>query len=102
METQLVLESELINILQNKYPEILSKSLNSGNLMLWKLDTTIPYGLIIIDQNIVFIVAYTETGELKGVISNDSHTIVEWANGEFEKRRNKAKEITSKTVEKST
>jgi predicted transcriptional regulator len=92
-DTDLVLDAELVEYLWASYPGEMGAVLETDNGMVWWLDQKPPFGLVLIDEEIVWFAVYDEDGGLKGAIVNESDAAVTWATEVFHSYRQQAEQV---------
>lgn len=92
-DTDLILDVELVEYLWASYPDEMSAVLETDNGMVWWLDQKPPFGLVLIDEEVVWFVVYDEEGGLKGAIVNDGEAAVTWATEVFHSYRQQAEQV---------
>lgn len=92
-DTGLILDNDLVEYLWTNYPDKMGAVLETDHGMMWRLDQKLPFGLILIDEEIVWFAVYDEDGGLKGSIVNDSNDAVAWATEMFHSYRQQAKQV---------
>lgn len=92
-DTELVLKDDLVDYLCVTYPDELNGVLEAENATIWHLDQTIPFGLVLIGERIVWIAIYDEDGGLKGAIVNDTDSAISWATDVFRRYREPATQV---------
>lgn len=90
--TNLVLESELVEYLWNAHAQKMCAVIESDSGSVWSLDQSLPFGLVLIDGDIVWIAVYDEDGGLKGAIINDNPATIKWATSMFHSYRQQAEQ----------
>ena len=91
--TDLVLESELVEYLWEYHSKKMHAVIESDNGMVWSLDQKLPFGFVLIDGDIVWFAVYDEDGGLKGTVINDSTAAVTWATDMFHSYRQQAEQV---------
>lgn len=93
IDTELVLQDDLVDYLCVTYPDELDAALEMENATIWRLDQTIPFGLVLIDEKFVWSAVYDEDGGLKGAIVNDTDSAITWGNNVFHRYRKLATQV---------
>jgi predicted transcriptional regulator len=96
-DTELVLDVELIQYLCKSYPDEMYAVFESDTGMVWQHDQKPPFGLVLIDEEVVWFAVYDEDGGLKGAIINDSEAAIIWATEIFHSYRQQAEPALSRS-----
>ncbi|SEP00050.1 Predicted transcriptional regulator, contains HTH domain [Halogranum amylolyticum] len=94
LTVELILEEQIISALTVTYAEQFTPVAASDNCALWQIDDELPFGLIIVDDKMVWLCVYRDGGGLRGTLANDSDSAVNWALNIFRQYRNAAHKIT--------
>lgn len=92
-DTDLILDAELVGYLWTSYPDEMGAVLETDNGIVWRLDQKPPFGLVLIDKEVVWFAVYDEDGGLKGTIVNDSDAAVTWATDVVHSYRQQAEQV---------
>lgn len=93
----LVLEDEIIEYLRKVHAQKLCAVIESDSGSVWSLDQKLPFGLVLIDEDIVWLAVYDEDGGLKGAIINDNSETIRWATAMFNSYRQQAEQKLSRS-----
>jgi len=92
-DTDLVLDTELVEYLWASHPDEIDAVLETDNGIVWCLEQKPPFGFVLIDEEVVWFAVYDEDGGLKGTIVNDSEAAVTWATEVFHSYRQQAERV---------
>ena len=84
---ELVLESSVVEYLRSDHAERVAEATATGRLALWETDATLPYGLVVGEDDGLALIVYEESGELRGLFCNDTTTARDWGRDVFEQFR---------------
>jgi len=91
---EMLFERPVVDHLRTDYRDDLTAAFESDNVELWATDTTLPYGLVVVeapDPKIIFVV-YDSAGEIKGILVNDTTGAVEWGRDQWQRYKATAAE----------
>jgi len=101
-DTDLLLNVELIEYLWQNYPDEMDAVFESDDEIIRQLDQKPPFGLVLIDEEVVWFAVYDEGGGLKGAIVNDSETAVTWAAEIFRSYHQQAEQVLIRSGSSAT
>lgn len=90
---ELVFEDTLIPTLSTTYADKFAPVAESDNCHLWQTEEELPFGLIVVDDEEVWLCVYRDGGGLRGTLANDTDAAVSWADGVLEQYRSDAQEV---------
>lgn len=93
LAVELILEEQLIPALTVTYAEQFTPAATSDNCVLWQIDDELPFGLVIVDDEKVWLCVYRDGGGLRGTLANDSDSALNWALDIFRQYRITAHKI---------
>ncbi|MFC7044600.1 helix-turn-helix transcriptional regulator [Halobacteriaceae archaeon GCM10025711] len=95
LTAEVVVEPAVLNSLRNDYSRELNSALETGTLSLFQSTTELSFGLIYVLEPTprVCIIVYGETGQVLGVIRNNTVESKEWAKSVYQMHRSNAKPI---------
>ena len=80
----LVLETPVVEYLRENHGDRLSAALATGNLSVRRTDETLPFGLVVAEDEGVVLIVYDESGDLRGVLMNDTDAALDWGTDLFD------------------
>ncbi|UPW00290.1 DUF1724 domain-containing protein [Halorussus gelatinilyticus] len=83
LTADLVLESPVVEYLRENHAERLSESLATGRLAVRRTDETLPFGLVVAEDEGLVLIVYDESGDLRGVLLNDTEAALDWGREMF-------------------
>lgn len=92
LEAEAIFTEELADFLLENHPQQMRDVLRDGHFDMYAIPT-IPFGLGIVEtpsQSRAFVVVHGDSGQVRGVIQNDSSAALEWADGVFRRLRARA------------
>lgn len=93
VDTDLVLDSKLVEYLRSNYHEELDGGLEADNGTIREIDRTPRFGLVLVDEAVVWFAVYDRNAGLKGAIVNDSQEAVAWAGEVIRSYRGQAERV---------
>lgn len=93
VETDLILDSDLVEYLWATHSREMDGVLDTDNGMIWWLEQKPPFGFVLIDAEVVWFAVYDEDGSLKGTLINDTDAAVTWATEAFHSYRQQAERV---------
>jgi predicted transcriptional regulator len=90
---ELILAESLIPALSTTYAQKFTSAVTSDNCTLWQTAERLPFGLITVDNEMVWLCVYRDGGSLRGIIANNTDAAINWAMEVFEQYRDTASEI---------
>ena len=90
---EFILQEPLIETITANYKNELDEVLESGRASFRETNEMIPFGLLIIDDETVWVGIYDLEGSLQGTITNDSTDAVAWATEIYQSYRNDSQEV---------
>ncbi|WP_135854461.1 helix-turn-helix transcriptional regulator [Halorussus salinus] len=78
LTADLVLEAPVVEYLRENHDERLREALASGNLSVRRTGETLPFGLVVAEGEGLVLIVYDETGDLRGVLLNDTEAALDW------------------------
>lgn len=98
-EVELILPTDVIAAIVGHYSEEWQSAIMAANCTIWSVETVPTFGVIVVDEEIVWIGAYQDSGGgLAGTLRNDSQEAVEWAVEFFDQWREKAEQVFPATT----
>lgn len=92
-DTDLILNDELVEYLWANYPNKMDAVLSTDNGRVWWLNQGLPFGFVLIDDEVVWFAVYDDNGGLKGAIVNDTDAAVTWAADVFHTFRQQSEQV---------
>lgn len=93
-EVEFVLERQVMEYLLSAYNEELTAMLETGHGTFSRVEgSALPYGLVVIDQEGIWIGIYEPGGGLRGAIINTSQAAIEWAHDQYNNVRGRAEAV---------
>jgi predicted transcriptional regulator len=92
---ELLFDQNTVASIGNFYPEEWRVALGRENFTAWQSDEIPPFGVIIVDDALVWVGMYREPGQgdMVGTLYNTSDTAIKWASDLFERYQDRAREI---------
>lgn len=84
LTADLVLEDPVVEFLREDHGDRLAEALETGRLSVRQTDETLPFGLIVAEDEGLVLVVYDESGELRGVLLNDTEAALDWGESVFQ------------------
>ncbi len=78
LTADLVLETPVAEYLRENHGDRLSEALATGNLSVRRTDETLPFGLVVAEDEGLVLIVYDEGGDLRGVLLNDTEAALDW------------------------
>lgn len=86
LTAELLVESPVVEYLRSDHADRVGEALATDRLALWETDATLPFGLVVGEDDLAIIV-YEENGELRGLFCNDTPAALDWGRDVFERFR---------------
>ena len=83
LTADLVLETPVVEYLQDDHADRLAEALETGRLSIRRTDESLPFGLVASESEGLVLIVYDENGELRGVMLNDTPAAVDWGESTF-------------------
>jgi predicted transcriptional regulator len=83
LTADLVLEAPVVEFLWEDHGEKMAEALETGRLSVHQTDETLPFGLIASEDEGIVLIVYDESGELRGVLLNDTEAALDWSERVF-------------------
>jgi len=93
LTADLVLEDPVVEYLGDEHGERFSEALATGRLSVRRTDETLPFGLIVAEGEGLVLIVYDESGELRGILLNDTEAALDWGRDVFERYRAEATRV---------
>lgn len=90
---ELILGETLVPALTGSYAEKFTPAATSENCVLWQTAEELPFGLVIVDDEEVWLCVYRDGGGLRGTLANVTDSALNWALDVFRRYRDTAHEI---------
>lgn len=89
-----VLEAPVVEYLRSDHGERFAEAVETGRLAVWETDETLPFGLVY-SRDELAVMVYTDSGELSGVIVNDTDAALDWGREVFHRYRARADQLAT-------
>lgn len=93
--TDLIFHAELVEYLWTNHRDEMEAIVQADNGTVWNIGQKPPFGLVLVDKEILWFAVYGDDGGLKGTIINDSEATVTWATEVFHSYRQQAERVLS-------
>lgn len=93
LRAELLLEQPVVDHLLAEYPQPFDEAVEAGDLIVHATAETLPYGMLLLEgptPRVVFI-AYSPSGDLRGLIVNESTTAFEWGETQWQRHLSSAR-----------
>lgn len=100
LQAELLLEAPVVDHLLAEYSRPFDEAIEAGDLIVHRTNETLPYGMLLLEgptRRIVFI-AYGPSGDLRGLIVNETPEAFEWGETEWQRHLSSA-EPTGRATE---
>lgn len=94
LTADLVLETPVVEYLREDHAERLAEALDTGRLSIERTDESLPFGFVSSESEGLVLIVYDESGELRGVLLNDSRDAIDWGRRTFRAFRDRAEGST--------
>lgn len=98
LEAEFVLEKDVMEYLVVSYNDIITDVMNSSRGSFARVETGLEYGLVIIDNEAVWVGIHEPGGGLRGAIINHAEPAIEWGLEQFERVQRRAEPITADDI----
>ncbi|NHN58880.1 winged helix-turn-helix domain-containing protein [Halorussus rarus] len=92
LTADLVLETPVLEYLQQDHTDRLAEALETGRLSIRRTDEPLPFGFVGSESEGLVLIVYDENGELRGVLLNDSEAAIDWGRATHRAFRDRAEE----------
>ncbi|MFY4815000.1 helix-turn-helix transcriptional regulator [Haloarcula sp. AONF1] len=97
-DTNLIFGSELVGYLWTNHRDEMEMILKTDNAKVWETDQKPSFGVVLIDEEVVWFAVYGSNGGLKGTIINDSDSAISWAIEVLQSYRQQSKMISLQDI----
>jgi len=86
INTELVIDQELLEVAKSTYPNKLESELENDNLKLYVCEKPIKFGLAV-TNTMGYLTVYSQKGLLMGYLSSDDSDFIDWCNNLYDEYR---------------
>ncbi|MFP9192423.1 helix-turn-helix transcriptional regulator [Natronosalvus vescus] len=94
VEAVIIDPPSVVRYIRSTYPDLSTRTLDSGNLTVLVLDEQPPFGLCLFDGCVSVTIYSPETGAVRALIDTDESGVREWAESTFDEYRAAAKPMS--------
>ncbi|WP_312910765.1 helix-turn-helix transcriptional regulator [Natronosalvus caseinilyticus] len=93
MDATVIDPPSVATYIRSSYPDLSTRTLESGNLTVLLHDDPPSYGLSLFDRRVGLCIYMPETGTLRSLIDTDAPAVRSWAEWTFERHRHEARPL---------
>lgn len=93
IDTELILNEDVAEYMWTNHHSDMGNFLQDETFTMWKTGKKLPFGLVLLDMEAVWVGIHDDDGGLKGAIINNTASAVKWAKNVFQRYREQGRRM---------